>query len=231
MIRDALFQGALSAEPAALYLTNRSNALPIFAFHDSAPTLNDASHARLDGSFYPWAATRIMSAPAFNLCQGECQHRPSQSSNTRWYQASLALAGLWFLTVLMLNGWMLHRLNGEIAVLDQKTEVIYHHFFPDAKQMISPKFRVTQLLKTANASQDTALWPLLDALAAALNDHQVTIEQLHYQGRALSVTLNSEDFAALEALQRRLQQAHLQVTQAQAVSHEDRVHAILELRL
>ncbi|HBI22216.1 MAG TPA: hypothetical protein DDY37_06505 [Legionella sp.] len=126
---------------------------------------------------------------------------------------------------------MLHRLNSDIGVLDQKTAVIYHRFFPDAKQVISPKFRVTQWLKTANASQDTALWPLLDALAAAVNNDQVTIEQLHYQGSALSVTLNSEDFAALEALQRRLQQAHLQVTQAQAVSHEDRVHAILELRL
>ena len=231
LIREVLFQGALSAEPSTLYLANRSNDLPIFVFHDSAPALNDASFSRLEGSFYPWAAARIWKAPAFNLCQGECQHTHSKTSNTRWYQASLVLAGVWFLSVLVINALMLHRLNGDNSALDQKTTVIYHRFFPDAKQMISPKFRVTQLIKTANASQDTALWPLLDALASAVNNNQVTIEQLHYQDKTLSVTLNSGDFAALEALQHRLQQGHLQVTQAQAVSHEDRVHATLELRL
>lgn len=231
LIRDELFQGALSAEPAALYLANRSNDFPIVAFKDSLPALNEASFTRLDASFYPWAASRIWKAPAFNLCQGACQHTHSKTSNTRWYQASLVLAGVWFLSVLVFNALMLHRLNSDIAVLDQKTTVIYHLFFPNAKQMISPKFRVTQLLNTANASQDAALWPLLDALAGAINDKQVTIERLHYQNKTLSVTLNGEDFAALEALQQRLQQAHHQVTQAEAVSHENRVHATLELRL
>ncbi len=231
LIRDTLFQGALSAAPAALYLESHSSELPIYMFHDSAPERGGASFTQRNGSFYEWAAAQIYQAPAFNLCQGECQHTHSQTSTKRWYQACFALASVWCVSILIFNGMMLHRLNADIRALDQQTAVIYRTFFPDAKQVISPKFRVTQWLKTTHASQDKALWPLLDALARAVKTHQMTIKQLHYQDKTLSVTLISDDFAALEDLQRRLQQAHLQVTQAEAVSHENRVHATLELRL
>ena len=231
LIRDTLFQGALSAEPAALYLESHSNDLPVFVFNDSTPKLRHTSFAHCDESFYPWAAVRIWKAPLFNLCQGECQHSLSKTSNICWYQASVVMALVWLVSILVFNGVMLHRLNKDIRVLDEKTAVIYRTFFPDAKQMISPKFRVTQWLKTTNAGQDRALWPLLDSLGRALNNKQSTIEQFHYQDKTLSVKLTSDDFAALEGLQRRLQQAHLQVTQVEAVSHENRVHATLELRL
>ncbi|AHE66506.1 hypothetical protein Loa_00947 [Legionella oakridgensis ATCC 33761 = DSM 21215] len=71
----------------------------------------------------------------------------------------------------------------------------------------------------------------MDKLAHAFSSGQFVIEQLRFQNQVLSVTLLSKDFAALEHLQRRLQQTKVKVSQTQASSHEQQVLATLELRL
>jgi general secretion pathway protein L len=54
---------------------------------------------------------------------------------------------------------------------------------------------------------------------------------LNFQNQVLSVTMVSQNFAALEKLQQQLQQLNVKVTQAQAASDEGKVKAILELSL
>jgi len=89
---------------------------------------------------------------------------------------------------------------------------------------------VRQLLKDGQNGQDKALWQLESTLATAVTQGELTIEQLRYQHQILSVTLIAKDFAALDALQLRLQQAGVKVTQAQASSQDQHVTATLELR-
>lgn len=232
LVHDDQFNGALSAEPAGIYLARRLASSSILIFNDSAPALKSPPASQVvNASFYEWTAQRLLKAKPMNLCQGELRHNTRQEVNTRWYQATIALTGIWFASFLLVHIFILHHLTTKIADLDQKIKVIYHDFFPHASQVISPKFRVEQLLKAGRTGQDKALWQLEDTLAKAIVNGTFTIEQLRYQNQTLAVTLIASDFAALDELQLRLQQAGVKVTQAQAASHEQQVTATLELRL
>ncbi len=232
LIHDDVFEGALSAEPADIYLANRLSISPILIFNDSAAVLKSFPLTQaVDSSYYEWIAQRLLKTKPMNLCQGELQHNTKQEMNARWYQATAVLAGLLVVSFFIINGFVLHHLTNKIVSLDQKIAVIYREFFPHARQVISPKFRVGHLLKEGHTGQDKALWQLEDTLATAIAQGEYTIEQLSYQNQTLAVTLIAKDFAALDGLQLRLQQAGVKVKQTQASSHEQQVNAILELRL
>lgn len=231
LVNDGAFQGALSADLATFYLTNRTSKSTILQFTDSAPALKSTAFMHTEGTSYAWLATRLFHANPLNLCQGELQHNTQQQTCTRWNYAVAVLAGLSLGLFLVINGILSHQLSTKIAVLDDQIRVIYHTFFPQSTQVISPKFRVEQLLKSKGAASDKTLWTLLDALSAAIQNQAFTVEQFHYQNQTLSVTFTSQDFAALEALERRLQKANVKVNQAQAALHDQHVLATLELRL
>ncbi len=236
LIHDDAFKGALSAVPADMYLGSRTNQTAVMMFDDSAPALKSVMRARelateLDGSFYMWVAQRLLKSRPLNLCQGELQHNMLKHANIRWKQACAALAGLWLLSFVVINGFVSHRLTNKLSSLDQKIAVIYREFFPQAHQVISPKFRVEQWLKKGRSGHAITLWQLDDILAAAMKEDEITIEQLRYQNQTLSVNLLARDFAALEGLQLRLHLAGVKVTQANAASLEQQVASTLELRL
>lgn len=230
LINDEQFMGVLSAAPAAIYLANHQNHLTILQFNDSTHALKNPAFKHIDGSFYEWVAMRLFNAKLMNLCQGELQRNTRQQTNVRWYQISAILSLLWLLSFVGVNAYISHVLTKKIKDIDQKIAVIYRDYFPNATHVISPKFRVEQLIKAGNSNHADALWALLDKLAKANKDN-ARIEQLRYQNHTLSVTLSSKDFAALEALELRLQKALVKVTQTQASSHEHQVLATLELQL
>lgn len=231
LIHDHEFQGALSAELAARYLIKRISQAPIFVFSESASLLKNPFFKHMDGSFYEWVAKRLIKTHPMNVCQGELQHSTSQQACTRWYQASAILAGISLGIFLLVQGIQSHQLTMINKDLDQKISVIYHEFFPQSTQVISPKFRVEQLLKSQGGSSDKTLWILLDKLADGIKEDSFAIDQFNYQNQILSVTFTSKDFAALEALQLRLKKAGVVVKQAQASLHDQHVLATLELRL
>jgi general secretion pathway protein L len=166
-----------------------------------------------------------------NLCQGDLQHDNRQQSNQFWYRICAVLSGVMLVSVLLFKLAYLHALTTKTTDIDKKIAVIYHQFFPEAKQVISPKFRIGQLLSVgASHNKASVLWVLLDKLAQSYKDSS-SIEQFHFQNQVLSVTLVSPNFAALEKLQQQLQQLNVKVTQAQAASHDGKVKAILELSL
>ena len=231
LVHDSEFQGVLSTELAAMYLTKRISQTSILEFRDSTSSLKSTAFKHIDESFYEWVAKRLINTHPMNVCQGELQHSVTQQICTRWYQASAILAGLSLGIFLLVHGIASHQLTTKNNHLDQQISVVYHEFFPQATQVISPKFRVEQLLKSRGVSSDKTLWTLLDKLAAAMNHEPLTIDQFQYQNQMLSITLTSKDFAALEALQFRLKKALVNVTQAQASLHDQHVLATLELRL
>ena len=123
---------------------------------------------------------------------------------------------------------MLFSLNKKTAVVDNQIEVIYHQFFPEAKQVISPKFRISQLLKTTQEDNQMRFWVLINAFAKTMKDSSITIDQMRYQNKILAVTLVSPDFVTLQKLETVLKQ-QLKVNQTQASTHEQKVIATLEL--
>ena len=232
LIHDNAFKGALSPSLAPMYVSE----LPILMFSDSALELKNEACTPVDGSFYKWTAQRLLAGMPMNLCQGDLQHNTRQDKTIRWYQAAAALAGIWLASFLVLHAVMLHQLTNKLTELDEQIAVVYHEFFPDARQVISPRFRVGQLLKSGSGQHSEAIWPLLDKLALGVGRGEYGFEQWRYQNQSLAVTLLAKDFAALEVLQRGLQQAGVKVKQNQASSHPDASHeqqviATLELTL
>ena len=115
-------------------------------------------------------------------------------------------------------------------ILDKKIALIYHEFFPDAKMVISPKFRIEQLLK-ANKNEDSPLWYLLDKFAQVFNEKEFKLEELHYQSSILSIKLRANNFTVLENLEQQLKRSQIKVSQVQASSHDHDLIATLELSL
>ena len=231
LVRDSQFNGALSGELLDLYLAQQAEN-PLLLFKDSAESFKKLSGIPIDNVASVWIAQRLLETLPMNLCQGDLAHDNQQNGLLFWYRTAVGVAGALLISVLLLNTFYLHALNKKISNTDQKIAVIYREFFPDASQVISPKFRIGQWLAGGLSNGDTAaLWFLLDKLAGAFKQTHTTIEQFHFQSKVLSVTLITKDFAALEDIQQRLQQDHVKVTQSQAASEKNQVQATLELRL
>ncbi|STX41371.1 general secretion pathway protein L [Legionella donaldsonii] len=233
LVNDAHFQGALSPELAALYCKSQLET-SFYRFKDSNESLMKelaTSIKETEDSWYCWLAKRLQNSKSINLCQGELQHSSTPGKTKRWYQAAIAMSTVWLLSILAVNAVKLYFLNKDLAQIDTKIATIYHEFFPQAQQVISPRFRINQLLKANHGNMDATFWVLLDKLASTFNSNNITFEQLRFQNQTLLVTLATKNFAELEDLQTRLQQKKVKVKQTQAATTNEQVVGILELNL
>ena len=233
LVHTADFKGALFGSLANQYLMSLPESVEVLRFTDSATDWKYPEATEIDSPFLLWVAQRIQHVPRMNLCQGELSHgRPEEALSRPLLIASGALAGLWIFLVLCVNGVNLVRLNHQLNLVDKDIAVVYRKFFPNATQVISPKFRISQLLHTGQVNQSaTVLWQLLDKFEKAINPDEYTVEQLEFKRQVLSVTLKSRDFTILEKLEARLKKANVKVAQTQASTHDENVVATLELRL
>ncbi len=227
LINTTSFKGSLSEELAATYLKMHPDQQPLL-FTDS--NLECCSNIPKNSeSSYTWIARRILKTNIMNLCQGEIQH----GNKSDWIKKAYLLAGaffcFWLFSLILVNAVNLYFINTNIAVLDEKIAVIYREFFPNAKQVITPKFRIEQLLKSNNSEEQAHFWFLLTQFSKVLDNKQCSLEQLRYQNKTLSVTLVCADFSALEQLENQLKKLQLHVKQTQASTEKQQVVATLEL--
>lgn len=221
------FKGALSGDLAESYLKKNHLLSPPLLFADSKIHVDEKTTQSTETSFI-WIAQRILKSKPMNLCQGEMQHGKKSDWVKKGYQIAGALFCLWLVSLIAINSINLYFLNKQTRQIDEQIAVIYREFFPDAKQVISPKFRIGELLKSNNAEGDR-FWYLLNQFSKVMNSKKFTLEQLRYQNRILSVTLVSSDFASLEKLENQLKKLPIKVKQTQASSREQQVVATMEL--
>ncbi|MFC3909465.1 type II secretion system protein GspL [Legionella dresdenensis] len=225
------FCGYLNQDFVPIYLKTRPEDLKIYSFADTDPALQTTGTTSESEMSASWIAKRLQSRPLLNLCRGEFAHETATGNQKIWYYAAAGMIGLWLLAVIAVDAIKIHQLNNKIAAVDQQIATIYYKFFPEAKQVISPRFRIEQFLKTHNSGTDNALWLLLNQLSAANQQTQSVIEKLRFQNQILQVSLIAKDFNTLETLQTALQKAQLKVKQSQAASRDQQVAATLELGL
>lgn len=221
------FKGALSGDLAKSYIKNHPGYQPLL-FIDSQ-IQEDTELAKSQESSAVWIAQRILKSKLMNLCQGEMQHGSKSDLIKKGYQLAGVLFALWLVSLVLVNAINLHFVNKQTAQIDEQIAVIYREFFPGAKQIISPKFRIEQLLKGNNSEEQARFWFLLNQFSKIIDSEQFTLEQLHYQNKTLSVTFISADFASLEKLENQLKKSQLKVKQTQASTREQQVVATLEL--
>ncbi|WP_133135577.1 type II secretion system protein GspL [Legionella rowbothamii] len=221
------FRGELSGDLADIYIKKHPLYTPL-VFTDSLIKVELDAKERQETS-YEWIAKRILNAKLMNLCQGDMQHGSKSDWIKKGYQLAGALFCFWLVSLILVNAINLYFVNKQTAQIDKQIAEIYHGFFPDSKQVISPKFRIMQLLKNNNNEGQTRFWFLLNQFSKVMDSKQFTLEQFRYQNKTLSVTLISPDFAKLEKLENQLKQSQLNVKQTQASTHEQQVVATLEL--
>ena len=227
LINSSEYKGALAGELAALYLKKHpfNN---LYSFADSYIS-SESSDKRAEIS-YEWIAQRLLATKPLNLCQGEMQHSMRADWLKKGYMLSASLAIIWLISIVLVNAINLYSLNKKNNALDQRIAVIYREFFPEAKQVISPRFRISQLLGDQTVNSQSRFWFLLTQLARVLKENNSTPEQIRYQNNLLAVTLISPDFASLERIEEQLKTRQLQVSQTQASTRDEQVFATLELK-
>lgn len=225
------FCGALTQELTPFYPPLQMTEQQVIAFQSNSSALVNQHTNVLKEPALLWLSRRLLVNKSFDICQGEFQSTRDSGQLKHWYWAAGGMAALWICSVILLNTLQLHRLNNQLAQTDGEIKTIYRQFFPGAQQVISPKFRIEQLLKSQGSTNDNALWTLLNQLTIAAKANDAQVEQIRYQNQLLLVNLVCKDFTALETLETDLQKSNIKVRQTEASTREQSVLATLELSL
>ena len=224
LVHQTDYKGALTQELADSYLKKNSLEEPKY-FKDSAIS-NEENHTEDSRTFI---ARRLLQNSPQNLCQAEYQ----RGNTSQWLKNGIqivgALCGAWLLSILVVNALSMYLLNRKIDGLDEQIAVIYHEFFPQSSQVISPKFRIMQLLGNNSSDKQKRFWFLLNQVALVSKNKSIKIEQFRYQNQSLTLTIVSPDFSSLEKFENSLKGAQLKVHQVQAANREQQVVATLEI--
>ncbi len=228
LVHDASFKGALGTELFPLYLHDEEHRQRVLAFKDSLAAPVEAKIH--DGLSSEWIALRLWKNKGINLCQAEFQQGGQDERNYYWRLASLGLTAAFFISLIFFKVIDLYIVNQQNNRLDQKIASIYHDFFPGSEHVISPRFRIEQLIK-GGLRGSSSFWILLDKLAVANQGGLAHMQQFRFQNEVLAVSLRCNDFSVLERLSSRLQDAKVKVVQSQASTKKHKVWANLELSL
>ena len=231
LVNNDTFKGALSIDLFNTFLQTQTVLPPIYVFNDSIPITNTDTLNHINSVSYTWISERLFQKKPINFCQGEFQHNLSQQKTQNWYKLAGFILGVSFAGFILVNVILLMILKNNVAAVDAKIAVVYRQFFPEARQIISPRFRIGQLLNNQSGVNEKVL-ALLKKLTDATfvnTSNSIGIQHLRFQNQTLFVTLECHDFAELEKLETRLQQENLVVHQTSAVMQSNKVVATLEL--
>ena len=165
-----------------------------------------------------------------NLAQGPFARREPSGYWPHW-RPLLALLGLWLVLQWGFNlaqGWYLQREGERYA---QASAALYRELFPEDSKLINLRAQFDQHLAAADNDGQQQMLQLLDQAAAAIGEEgaRVQVRQLDFSATRgdLGLNLQASDFAALESLRTRLQQAGLAVQMGSASREDSGVSARL----
>lgn len=232
LVNAANFQGAISEDFADFHAEQMFNEVTSYYFSDSNQYLLaqlPQPSISVQEQSYLWIAKRLQKLNPLNFCQGDLQCNNNRTKTMHWYQIAAGMCFIWLASFFIINGIKLHTLNQKLADVDTQINTIYREFFPQATQVISPKFRISQLLKHNQSNPSLNFWALLQSSAINLENSNTVLEQLRFQNQTVTLTLTAKNFEDLAALQLKLQRNKLKVKQTQAATKDTQVVSILEL--
>ena len=174
---------------------------------------------------------RLIQQSFLNLCQGEFQRKTNEKARRYWMWGCGALLGVLCVSILGIKLLLLQQLHQKERVVSQQIQMLYRVFFPEATQVVSPQFRIMQLLKNHGAETQSTFWYLLNRFSGVYQKagQGITLTMLQYQDKKLRVSLQAKDFSVLERLQQDLKQQRLIVHQIEAAMRDEQVIAVLEM--
>lgn len=230
LVNSIEFKGSLELDLIATHF-NTITAPNVFVFNDSKNFNNLGEVIKTNLDSYVWVAAQLLKNKPMNFCQGEFQHNTDNIVVRRWYKISAALCLALIVSFLSTNLINLFVLNHLLSDYDKKIAVIYKSFFPNAKQIINPRFRVNQLLKDNRSGYNGVFWTLLNKFTINYSFMQsdIVVKELRFQNSSLLVKLTCNDFSSLEKLESNLKKDNVKVYNSGASTKGDKVEASLEL--
>jgi len=235
MVNDVNFRGALDLDLFEVYLNSQTDFSHIIIFNDSPALPHSENFTKFDLDAYAWVAKKLHSQKAINLCQGEFAHNTSCEVSQKYLKLASVLAGVLLISLLASNIISLVLLNKQLALYDKKIAVVYREFFPDARQVISPRFRISQILQKNHAGYNATFWQLLAKFSLVVNEtnnpEDLIIDRISMQNNKLEISISCRDFDVLEKIENLLKSKMVNVHKSGVITQGDKVLATLELAL
>ena len=237
------FQGVVSLDIWEHYEHPWSQTLQWQVFTDSVVLQEWSAVPKNTQNRYVWIADRLSNAKFLNLCQGDFQHATSQMQVKHKYKLAGILAGAWILSFIAIHIGLYLLMTHQTQKIDQQIVQSYRTFFPGAQKVISPKIKITQLLKQSQQGNNATLWSLLESLSLALAETQSgqlqkphskatpMVQIVQFQNQIITVMFHCDNFSALERIESFLKSRHVHVQQISAATENEQVVAKLELSL
>lgn len=182
--------------------------------------------------------TRLSRSPlparGFNLLTGP------YSVRRRYGREARRLIPLASLTAALLLVWAvnwfigINQLQQDYSGLQVAIEETYRELFPDARNLVDPRFQMQQQLETlqqtapANAGTSPGFLHMLEQFAAASDGLDTRLLEMRYDENGMSMELSIPDYQVFEDLQSRLG-ATMDITVENAELKDERVYSRIQL--
>lgn len=229
-IRIPFFQGTVHEE--LLQELMQKLAQQVSSDHNSSEeVLPEISNKSIISKSYEWFAERITTNSYVNLCQAELQHGSQRAKIEKNYRLAGYILFALLISALIFPLLNFIILNKQVKKLDQQVTVEYKRFFPQAKQVTSPEFRMRQWLKTHGDVELSDFWVLMQYLAQVYNPKTIQIKKIDYSQQRLYLNVTCASFDDLEKIQKQLEKFSVKLARTKAENRNNQVEAILELRV
>jgi general secretion pathway protein L len=199
-------------------------------FSDTHPSFqkaltNTTKIVSVDSTYHEYLAQQFISTPPSNLLQGKFEQKKHDFKRLPLFSYALISLALIFFIFTHVTQYVMtqHRLD----TLKTKVKNTYHVFFPDSQSMVSPRFRIQQLLKDQNASTESqTFFSLLSRLNTSLASHsQIQVNDLVYQNDQMEIELKADNFGSLKRFRATLKANQLTIKQLTAKTDKKWVSA------
>lgn len=201
----------------------------ILSFADSnadiMKTIKQTASTNCPTTYHEYFAKQCLQSTACNLLQGAFQKKVTHFNRFPLISYGLALTA--FLLFIGAHITQYISYQNQLNTITTQNERLYHVFFPNSKNMVSPRFRIEQRLKSqTNNTSEHAFFDLLNALnQSAANHPDIQLENIQYQDNAMELDIKAQSFALLERFREAFKAHPITIKQLSAKTQRKSVKA------
>ncbi|NNE39024.1 MAG: hypothetical protein HKN08_12015, partial [Gammaproteobacteria bacterium] len=157
-----------------------------------------------------WLARLPSPGTELNLLTGPYKRTGSRKTSIARYVPATLMGTL--LIILMLAQVIVdkNRAQAEYELLRAEAEATYRELFPQARNLVDPRYQMERALDRLQSnsneaeSPDDDLLSQLEAVSRHINPATANIQRIEYDGNKLTLDVNIKNYELLEELQQRL---------------------------
>lgn len=178
---------------------------------------------QIDTPYRDYIVQQLMEQSSVNFLQGAFKVQNKKSvRKLRVAIFALVASVVFFIGV---NIQQYYQADTHLEQLKKDNFQIYKKFFPDATSLISPKFRIEQLLKQNQRNAKTAFFAIMENIAPILNQQKnLVIQSIQFQNDQLTLAFQLPGFQEVEKLQNKLETKQLNINQISATTKDKQVN-------